>query len=182
MIRINFQPYNTAQLETIVHARLTKSRDGLPAKAPEVISKDGVKFASMKVSSISGDARRVLDICRYVHMPRCQPSTKRCFCADRRTVELVQSAKKTAGMREVKEVISAMQNSPTAGYLQELSLHERIMLAAVLKCVKKEGVEEVKWGDVRLISYNHSSRTWVGAYCSLFVVRFNINTSYTRVF
>ena len=51
-------------------------------------------------------------------------------------------------MREVKEVISAMQNSPTAGYLQELSLHERIMLAAVLKCVKKEGVEEVKWGDV----------------------------------
>lgn len=55
-------------------------------------------------------------------------------------------------MREVKEVISAMQNSPTAGYLQELSLHERIMLAAVLKCVKKEGVEEVKWGDVRPIS------------------------------
>ena len=67
-------------------------------------------------------------------------------------MELVQPAKKTAGMREVKEVISAMQNSPTAGYLQELSLHERIMLAAVLKCVKKEGVEEVKWGDVRPIS------------------------------
>ena len=67
MIRINFQPYNTAQLETIVHARLAKSREGLAAKAPEVISKDGVKFASMKVSSISGDARRVLDICRYVH-------------------------------------------------------------------------------------------------------------------
>ena len=70
MIRINFQPYTTAQLETIVHARLTKSREGLPAKAPEVISKDGVKFASMKVSSISGDARRVLDICRCVHTPK----------------------------------------------------------------------------------------------------------------
>ena len=55
---------------------------------------------------------------------------------------------KTAGMKDVKEVISAMQNSPTAGYLQDLSLHERIMLAAVLKCVKREGVEEVKWGDV----------------------------------
>lgn len=67
---------------------------------------------------------------------------------DRRTVELVHQTKKTAGMRDVKEVISAMQNSPTAGYLQDLSLHERIMLAAVLKCVKREGVEEVKWGDV----------------------------------
>lgn len=51
-------------------------------------------------------------------------------------------------MREVREVISVMQNSPTAGYLRDLSLHERIMLAAVLKCVKREGVEEVKWGDV----------------------------------
>ena len=74
MIRINFQPYTTAQLETIVHARLTKSREGLPAKAMEVISKDGVKFASMKVSSISGDARRVLDICRYVLIPINLPS------------------------------------------------------------------------------------------------------------
>jgi origin recognition complex subunit 1 len=69
MIRINFQPYTTAQLETIVLARLNKSREGLPAKAAEVILKDGVKFASMKVSSISGDARRVLDICRYVLYP-----------------------------------------------------------------------------------------------------------------
>ena len=68
MVRINFQPYTAGQLETIVHARLGKSREGLPAKALDVITKDGVKFASMKVSSISGDARRVLDICRYVHI------------------------------------------------------------------------------------------------------------------
>ena len=32
-----------------------------------MLSKDTVKFAAMKVSRISGDARRVLDICRYVH-------------------------------------------------------------------------------------------------------------------
>ena len=99
-------------------------------------------------------------------------------------MELVQPAKKTAGMREVKEVISAMQNSPTAGYLQELSLHERIMLAAVLKCVKREGVEEVKWGDVRPISCNHLpiGRIWMHADYSLLVFRFNINMSFTRVF
>jgi origin recognition complex subunit 1 len=60
MIRINFQPYTTAQLEQIVHARLGGTTD--------VLSKDAVKFAAMKVSSISGDARRVLDICRCVHI------------------------------------------------------------------------------------------------------------------
>jgi origin recognition complex subunit 1 len=58
MIRINFQPYTTPQLEQIIHARLGGSTD--------VLSTDAVKFAAMKVSSISGDARRVLDICRYV--------------------------------------------------------------------------------------------------------------------
>ena len=72
MIRINFQSHNTAQLETIVRVRLAKCREGLLAKSPEVISEDGVKFASMKVSSISGDTRRVLDICRYVHTFRHQ--------------------------------------------------------------------------------------------------------------
>jgi AAA lid domain len=61
MVRINFQPYTTAQLEQIVHARLGGSN--------EVLSKDAVKFAAMKVSSISGDARRVLDICRCVPSP-----------------------------------------------------------------------------------------------------------------
>ena len=39
------------------------------------------------------------------------------------------------------------QNSPTAGYLQEHSLHERIRLASVPNCVKEEGVMKVKsWG------------------------------------
>jgi len=61
MVRINFQPYTTAQLEKILHARLGEST--------EVLSKDAVKFAAMKVSSISGDARRVLDICRCVPFP-----------------------------------------------------------------------------------------------------------------
>jgi origin recognition complex subunit 1 len=45
MVRINFQPYTTAQLEKIVNARLGGST--------EVLSGDAVKFAAMKVSSIS---------------------------------------------------------------------------------------------------------------------------------
>lgn len=64
MIRINFQPYTTPQLEQIVRSRLTSAKAGLPENTPDVIAPDGIKFAAMKVSSISGDARRVLDICR----------------------------------------------------------------------------------------------------------------------
>jgi Cdc6-like AAA superfamily ATPase len=69
MIRINFQPYTTPQLEKIVQTRLQSAKEGLQGKDKElnVIAPDGIKFAAMKVSSISGDARRVLDICRFVH-------------------------------------------------------------------------------------------------------------------
>lgn len=121
MVRINFQPYTTAQLEQIVHARLGGSN--------EVLSKDAVKFAAMKVSSISGDARRVLDICR-------------------RTVELVQPSRRVARTDDVKDVIRNLQNSPTTGFLRSLSLHERILLAALLKCVRRTGVCEIPWADV----------------------------------
>ncbi|KAH9921247.1 P-loop containing nucleoside triphosphate hydrolase protein [Epithele typhae] len=127
MIRINFQPYTTPQLEQIVKARLAAAAASLPAGTPAVLAPDAVKFASMKVASISGDARRVLDICR-------------------RAAELVRPARRTARTEDVKEVIKEMQNSPTAAYLRELSFHERVMLAALVKCVRKEGVEEIQWG------------------------------------
>lgn len=134
MTRFNFQPYTTAQLEKIVKARLTSAKEGLPADSSDVIAPDGIKFASMKVSSISGDARRVLDICR-------------------RTVELVQPFSKTARIDDVKRVIKDMQNSPIAAYIRDLSLHERIMLAAMLKCIKRAGVEEIRWGDLKQQHY-----------------------------
>ncbi|TFY57938.1 hypothetical protein EVG20_g8346 [Dentipellis fragilis] len=130
MIRINFQPYTTPQLEMIVRSRLEAMKEGLKGDLQDVISPDGIKFAAMKVSSISGDARRVLDICR-------------------RTVELVQPMKRTARTEDVRDVIKVMQNSPTAAYLRDLSFHERLLLAALLKCMKREGIEEIKWADVQ---------------------------------
>ncbi|KAG1905407.1 P-loop containing nucleoside triphosphate hydrolase protein [Suillus fuscotomentosus] len=128
MIRTNFQPYTTQQLEKIVHARLKEAKEGLE-EPPDVINTDGVKFAAMKVSSISGDARRVLDICR-------------------RAVELVHPKRRAARTEDVKEVIKVLQNSPTAAYLRDCSLHERIMLASLLRCIKREGIEEIKWGEI----------------------------------
>ncbi|GJE89741.1 P-loop containing nucleoside triphosphate hydrolase protein [Phanerochaete sordida] len=130
MVRINFQPYTTPQLEAIVRARLATAKRGLLDDTPDVIAPDGIKFACMKVSSISGDARRVLDVCR-------------------RAVELVQPAARAARTDDVKAVIREMQNSPTAAYVRELAFHERLLLAAVLRCVRRAGVEEVRWGDVQ---------------------------------
>lgn len=78
MTRINYQPYDKAQLVQIVNARLQVAKEGFVGSGdkdgegdgergsafPEVIAPDAIVFAAAKVASISGDARRVLDICR----------------------------------------------------------------------------------------------------------------------
>ena len=64
MTRINFKPYNSEQLIEIVQKRLEFAQRGLSKSLPSYIEGDAIRFASMKVASISGDARRVLDICR----------------------------------------------------------------------------------------------------------------------
>jgi origin recognition complex subunit 1 len=67
MIRINFQPYTRDQLEKIVEARLASAKEGLEEKdgaSKVIIAPDAIKLAAMTVSRITGDARRVLDICR----------------------------------------------------------------------------------------------------------------------
>ena len=68
MVRINFQPYSREQLEKIVEARLASAKeemdeDKMPSQV--VIAPDAIKLAAMTVSRITGDARRVLDICRF---------------------------------------------------------------------------------------------------------------------
>lgn len=67
MIRINFLPYKREQLEKIVEARLVSAKEGLEegeGASQVIIAPDAVKLAAMTVSRITGDARRVLDICR----------------------------------------------------------------------------------------------------------------------
>jgi len=54
MTRIDLQPYTTAQLEKIVQARLECAKTVMGEAARVVVGTD----ASMKVSIISGDARR----------------------------------------------------------------------------------------------------------------------------
>lgn len=68
MTRINFQPYRAEQLQEIVEARLASAKEGQPADAPDALHADALKLTAKRVSSISGDARRILDICRFVRV------------------------------------------------------------------------------------------------------------------
>lgn len=63
MVRINFAPYTKTQLAEIVNARLRRAQEGATNVQP-VIKPDAILYASTRVGGVSGDARRVLDICR----------------------------------------------------------------------------------------------------------------------
>ncbi|KAG8960000.1 Origin recognition complex, subunit 1 [Tulasnella sp. 408] len=133
MEKIQFHPYSREQLMDIVNSRLQASREGLAGVDANVIHEDAVKYASARVAAVNGDARRVLDMAR-------------------RAVETVYNPQGTSPvvkMKDMTEVIKAMQHSPNAAFVRECSFVERVVLAAIIKCVKREGVSEVKWGEVR---------------------------------
>ena len=66
MERVDFRPYDRSQLTEIVTCRLRTASSSLGMEAEDLIVPDAIKLAAMKVSGISGDARRVLDLCRFV--------------------------------------------------------------------------------------------------------------------
>lgn len=86
----------------------------------------------------------------------------------RRAVELVKEAKGTVKAPHIKEVVQVMQNTPTAAYLRELSFHERVMLTSLVKCMKRDGVNEISWGDVRRNSVLN---------CVILTAEFRFNTN-----
>ncbi|KAI8088830.1 P-loop containing nucleoside triphosphate hydrolase protein [Halteromyces radiatus] len=120
--RINFQAYSHQQLHEIVSSRL---------KGIEAFEQDAVEFAARKVSAVSGDARRALDICR-------------------RAVEIVeqQSTKKTVTIGIVNQAIKEMFSSPSVSFIQSLSLHQKLFLVSVMQRVRQIGLAEIEFGDV----------------------------------
>ncbi|KAJ2962377.1 hypothetical protein NQZ79_g2550 [Umbelopsis isabellina] len=129
LTRINFQPYTHQQLYQIVESRL----EGIDA-----FEKEAVEFAARKVSAVSGDARRALDICR-------------------RAIEIVEenvkkggaAAKKThVTIAIINEAVREMFSSPAVTFVQQCSLHQKLFLVSVLKCVQRTGLADVEFGEV----------------------------------
>ncbi|KAL9541798.1 hypothetical protein MBANPS3_008922 [Mucor bainieri] len=133
LTRINFQPYKYDQLFKIVQSRL----EGIDAFA-----KEAVEFAARKVSAVSGDARRALDICR-------------------RAVEIVEqrlsesssssssnSSNKHVTIAVVDEAVKEMFSSPSVAFIRSCSLHQKIFLVACMQRSRAIGLAEIEFGDV----------------------------------
>ncbi|KAI8074523.1 P-loop containing nucleoside triphosphate hydrolase protein [Gongronella butleri] len=120
LTRINFQAYTHQQLYEIVESRL---------KGIDTFESDAMEFAARKVSAVSGDARRALDICR-------------------RAVELVEADKGSVTINVVNRAIKEMFSSPAVAFIQSCSLHQKLFLISVMQRIRQLGVGETEFGDI----------------------------------
>ncbi|ORX48224.1 P-loop containing nucleoside triphosphate hydrolase protein [Hesseltinella vesiculosa] len=120
LTRVNFQAYTHLQLNEIVESRL---------KGIETFEADAVEFAARKVSAVSGDARRALDICR-------------------RAVEIVESKQGSVTIAVVNQAIKEMFSSPSVAFIQACSLHQKVFLISVMQRIRQLGIADIEFGDV----------------------------------
>jgi len=117
LTRLNFAPYNYKQLIEIIRMRLQGSNRFKP---------EAIEVCARKVGSVSGDARRALEICRYA------------LSLKTTTVDV------NVILRAVKE----LNASSSLVSLASATVHELILMASIVKRIRLSGVSAVDLSDV----------------------------------
>ncbi|TRY74610.1 hypothetical protein TCAL_01600 [Tigriopus californicus] len=127
LTRLTFSPYTFQQLQEIVSTRLA----GL-----KIFDKNALQIVSRKVASLSGDARRALDICR-------------------RATEIAQRDSNTNSsvLVEISHVLAAHEEmfcSPKIVAIRSCSTYEKMFLRGIVQAFQKSGLEETQFERVFL--------------------------------
>jgi origin recognition complex subunit 1 len=144
--RIAFASYTREQLNQIITSRL-QSVPGMSVDAA------AIDFACLKVASVSGDARRALDICRRAfELAEAELETVSDGTAvgiddtHRQTSKPVATGRIT--MKIIRDAIRLMTTSPLQHYLSSLPLLGKLFLKALLACIRRSGLAENTLGDI----------------------------------
>lgn len=149
MTRITFPGYTHDELAKIIQSRLEGVSDDL-------VEPDAIQFASRKVAAVSGDARRVLDICRRAveiaesqagqegNLPRTPSKSE-----DPSDMERAQwKAHGRVTIRTIKQAINEATSSPVQECLKSLPLAAKILVAALSARLRRVGVAEALFADI----------------------------------
>lgn len=140
--RIQFVGYTFDDLGEIIANRLTMLSEEHKRKVQ--VSKDAVGFASRKVASVSGDARRALTICR-----RAVEIAEQEFLDTETDLEKPESEQTfTIQIGHISKAINETINSPIAQLLNLLSFESKLVLVGILLRMRRSGLAENSLGDV----------------------------------
>lgn len=146
LTRITFPGYNFQQLSQIIQSRL----EGVPG---DIVSADAITFASKKVASVSGDARRALDICRRaVEIAESEAAAISAPTTPSKSGKEINGdkipGKGIVTIATIKRAINEATSSPIQQYLRSLPLTSKLLLAALLARTRRTGIAESLLGDV----------------------------------
>ena len=138
--RIQFTSYSYNQLSEIIKHRLeqlSKDNENL------IIAKDAIEFASRKVASVSGDARRSLMICiRAVEIAQNEYMNKsKC---ERENLD----GKYTVTIMHIMKAVNETSSSPVVGYLNSLPFLSKLVLLCIMLRKKRLGIAEIRLGEI----------------------------------
>lgn len=160
MTRITFRPYSDRQLVEIVHARLgvgsvasTGSIKDGDAEADAlasatngcdaVFAPDALVYLAKRISNVSGDARRMLDVSRRAI--DAVEDVSPCTVTD---VNRGAARVRPVTITDVKRVLDAMVKSGKGAHIAHLSLQAKVALMAMVASVRRSGMAEVELGDI----------------------------------
>ncbi|XP_042332449.1 cell division control protein 6 homolog isoform X2 [Sceloporus undulatus] len=150
---LNFPPYSKDQLTVIIQERMKQ------VSGEQVLDNAAIQFCARKVSSISGDARKALDICRRAievvesdvksqtvlkMLPACKSHSKSA---------IESSVPKQVGLLHVSRVISEVYGDRmTAGNgygdADSFPLQQKILVCSLLLLTKQQKAKEVTLGKL----------------------------------
>ncbi|XP_066484227.1 cell division control protein 6 homolog [Tiliqua scincoides] len=150
---LNFLPYSKDQLASILQERLKQ------VSGKQVLDNAAIQFCARKVSAISGDARKALDICRRAieivesdvrsqavlkPLPACKSLSK---------AATDSTMPKQVGLVHVSQVISDVYGNRMAagnscGDADSFPLQQKILVCSLLLLVKQQKAKEVTFGKL----------------------------------
>ncbi|ODQ64513.1 origin recognition complex subunit 1 [Nadsonia fulvescens var. elongata DSM 6958] len=154
LTRFQFPGYTHDQLKIIIESRLASINGD---SSISIMDKSAIEFAARKVASVSGDARRALDICRRA-VELAEPD-------DDVGNEDDEKEKKKTGQVTIAHIQAAIiesTTSPTYTYLKSAPLSVKIVLCALVGRLRRGGVADASLKDIledceRLVKVSHTN-------------------------
>ncbi|CAL8328976.1 unnamed protein product [Merluccius merluccius] len=151
---LHFPPYSRQELAAIVQDRLSQtSGDG-------VLDASAVQFCARKVSAVSGDARKALDICRRaVEIVEADDRKK---AVDATTEAKASRVSVPQVARVLSEVYGDRMSSPAGGEGESFPLQQKLLVCCLLLLTRSSKNREVALGKLHEVYSRLCAKRQVG--------------------
>ena len=144
--RIVFKPYTRAQIEKIVSTRL---------KHLNAFRDTAIEMCARKVSSISGDVRRALQICRRAaenrvfafRQPRKNTTTTTTTSTTSSSLS-ISDISRPLTINDVNNAVKELSQGHMVRAIRDAALYERIWLVALSRKLENDGIESTEFTGV----------------------------------